>query len=226
MAAKKKTKEQPVPQLPMPMATAVWLFDNTTFTYEQISAFTELPMMSVEAIADGDMGFGIKGRNPVEFGEMSQEDLDKAQKDESFNPSRSTSILSSTPTRTKGPRYTPISKRSDKPNAIAWIVKNHPDITDPQIIKLVGTTKPTIKAVREKTHANIQNITPQNPADLGLCSWKELDAAIAKVTKQEEGTDSGSEGAQEVNTTAQDDENKDPISGFDFANFMPNRQGT
>lgn len=216
MAAKKKIKEI---TLPMPMASAVWLFDNTTFTYFQISEFTGLPMMSIESIADGDMGVGIKGRSPVEFGEMSKEDLDKAQADETFVPQRLASSLSVLSNKKKA-SYTPISKRSDKPNAIAWIVKHHPDIPDAAIIKLVGTTRTTIKAIRERTHANIQNITPQNPADLELCKWSDLEEVIAKFTKEEE--KSAESGGSEIVEEAK----KDPSTGFDFANFMPTRNGT
>lgn len=216
-----KTKAHVNP-LPMPMASAVWLFDNTTWTFDQIAAFTDLPLMSVEAIANGQMGVGINGRNPVEFGETTQSDIDRAQKDPTYIPPRlaRATLPASVGGRNKGSRYTPLSKRGDKPDAIAWIVRNHSQVSDAQIVRLIGTTKNTINAVRNRTHANIQNIRPQHPVDLGLCTWADLEATLAKAganksqTEDSEGGDEGQGGT------------KDTVSGFDFAHFMPVRQGT
>lgn len=216
----KKTRDQ-TPPLPMPIATAVWLFDNTTMSFRQIADFTGLAPMDVEAIANGDMGAGVQGRDPVAFGEILREELDRATADESYDPPRAASTLPPVPSRTKGPRYTPLSKRADKPGAIAWIVKNHAHIKDAAIAKLIGTTKPTITSIRERTHANMANITATNPAEIGLCTFADLDAAIAKAEadrpqEEDKGSAKGGGGAAE----------KGPVSGFDFEHFMPVRQGT
>ena len=164
-------KTQLAPTLLMPKATAVWLFENTTLTFAQIAEFTQMDPLEVQALADGDVGRGIVGRDPIQHKELVQEELDKAQADENYKMVASKSDLPAVKMRSKGPKYTPVSKRGDKPDAIAWIIKNNPEITDAQICRLIGTTKPTIKAVRERTHANIVNIKPRHPADLGLCSY-------------------------------------------------------
>ncbi|MGB1076959.1 MAG: cell cycle transcriptional regulator TrcR, partial [Bdellovibrionales bacterium] len=149
----------------MPKATAVWLIDNTMLTFEQIGNFTDLHAIEVQALADGDIGRGIVGRSPLDEGILSQEEIDKAQADPKYQMIAQASKLPPIKTRSKGPKYTPVAKRGDKPDAIAFIVKNHPEISDAQICKLVGTTKPTIQAIRERTHANIVNIKPRNPVD-------------------------------------------------------------
>ncbi|HBH26063.1 MAG TPA: DUF1013 domain-containing protein [Rhodospirillaceae bacterium] len=210
------------PALAMPEATAVWLFDNTTWTYMQIADFTGMALMHVEGIADGHIGVGINGRDPVAFGEMAEGDLERATQDPTFVPRRLARVVVPTRAKGKGGRYTPLSKRGDKPDAIAWIVKNHPEMTDPQIVKLIGTTKNTIRAVRERTHANIASIKPQNPADLGLCTWADLEAAIAKAAANKPTEEEKSQGGEGDGGAGE----KGPIAGFDFAHFMPVRQGT
>ena len=166
----------------MPHATATWLVDNSSLTFEQIAEFCGLHILEVQAIADETTPTKLIGRDPIRAGELAQEEIDKAQADPKYfmKMSKGPEQL----TRTKGPRYTPVSKRQDKPDGIAWIVRNHPEVTDGQISKLIGTTKTTIAAIRDKSHWNIQNITPKDPVTLGLCSQRELDAMIALAAKR------------------------------------------
>jgi len=166
----------------MPHATAAWLVDNTALTFEQIAVFCGLHSLEIQAIADETAAARHIPRDPVRAGDLSQEELDKAQ----ANPAHRL-VLQKGPEqqrRTKGPRYTPVSKRQDKPDGIAWIVKNHPEITDAQISRIIGTTKTTISAIRDKTHWNIANITPKDPVTLGLASQRELDALVAAAAKK------------------------------------------
>jgi hypothetical protein len=212
----------------MPKATAVWLVENTVLTFEQISGFTGLHAIEVQALADGDIGRGIVGRNPVEHEEIVQEELDKAIKDDSYIMKMAKSNLPKAKIRSKGPKYTPVSKRGDKPDAIAYLVKHHPEVSDAQISKLVGTTKPTINAVRDRSHANASTIKPRHPVDLGLCTYVELEAAIDKglraqgkdpeeIRKQKEKMLQPQEQEETTNTSNSD-------SGFDFSNFTSNVQ--
>ena len=174
----------------MPKATAVWLIDNTTLTFEQIADFCSLHVLEVEAIADGDSAVGIQGYDPVLNDRLTREEIQRCEGDSSARLVQSESALPDPGTHTKGPRYTPILRRSDKPDAIAWILKHHPDIPDSQICKLVGTTKPTISKIRDRSHANIANINAQHPVFLGLCRQDELDAAI-EASGGEPGGDAG-----------------------------------
>lgn len=166
----------------MPHATASWLVDNTALTFEQIADFCGLHLLEVQAIADDTAATKLTGRDPVRAGELSLEEIDKGQKNPNYRM-----VMSKGPEqlrRTKGPRYTPVSKRQDKPDGIAWIIRNHPEVTDGQISKLIGTTKTTIAAIRDRTHWNIANITPKDPVTLGLCSQRELDALVATAAKK------------------------------------------
>ncbi|MCA3254434.1 MAG: DUF1013 domain-containing protein [Alphaproteobacteria bacterium] len=166
----------------MPHATASWLVDNTALSFEQIAEFCGLHILEIQAIADENTPTKLIGRDPVRAGELTMAEIEKGQADPAYalkitkGPEQ---IL-----RTKGPRYTPVSKRQDKPDGIAWILRNHPEVTDNQIAKLIGATKGTIAAIRDKSHWNIQNITPKDPVTLGLCSQRELDAAIALAAKR------------------------------------------
>jgi hypothetical protein len=165
----------------MPHATASWLVDNTALSFEQIAEFCGLHILEVQAIADDTAGSKLTGRDPVRAHELTQEEIDKGQADPDYRLQ-----MSKGPDqvrRTKGPRYTPVSKRQDKPDGIAWIIRNHPEMSDGQIGTLIGTTRSTIQAIRERTHWNIANITPKDPVTLGLCSQRELDAAVAKAGK-------------------------------------------
>ena len=177
----------------MPMATAVWLIENTTLSFEQIAEFCGLHPLQVQAIADGEVAAGIVGRNPVQAGELTREELERCEQNPAARLQMATSTVPRAAARTKGPRYTPVAKRQDKPNAIAWLVRNHPELSDTQISRLLGTTKTTIIAIRDRTHWNSANIKPQHPVDLGLCTYTELNSAIAEAqarvaVRDEEGT--------------------------------------
>ncbi|QPC43919.1 DUF1013 domain-containing protein [Kaustia mangrovi] len=169
----------------MPKATAVWLVDNTALTFEQIAAFCGLHVLEVKGIADGDVATGIKGMDPVSNGQLTREEIERAQKDPSYRLALAEPKIDMPEVqRRQGPRYTPVSRRQDRPDAIAWLLRYHPELTDAQIIKLVGTTKPTIQAIRDRTHWNSPNITPKDPVTLGLCSQGELDAAVQKAAEK------------------------------------------
>ncbi|MCB9996457.1 MAG: DUF1013 domain-containing protein [Rhodospirillales bacterium] len=210
----------------MPKATAVWLVENTALTFQQIADFTGLHAIEVQALADEDVGRGIVGRNPVEHGEVAQTELDKAEKDENYIMKLSKNDLPAVKMRAKGPKYTPVSKRGDKPDAIAYLLKHHPEISDAQISKLVGTTKPTIASVRDRSHPNTPNLRPRHPVDLGLCTYAELEAASKKGLKAQGKNDEEIQAHKEKILSNQEEkpleapEEKDPMAGFDFSNFM------
>lgn len=191
----------------MPMATAVWLVDNTSLTFKQIALFTGLHVLEVQGIADGTVAVNMVGRDPTLSGELTWDEVNRCQDDAG---EALVLLQDEVPAkkRTSGPRYTPVSKRQDKPDAIAWIVRNHAELSDAQVGKLIGTTKPTITAIRERTHWNIQNIKPVDPVALGLCTQIELDAMVQKVAKKKPATSEGDEAAAEdaaADTTAHDD---------------------
>ncbi len=165
----------------MPHATASWLVDNTALSFEQIARFCMLHILEVQAIADDTAATKLTGRDPIRAGELTLEEIDKGQNDPSYDLKMFKEPEAAT--RTKGPRYTPVSKRQDKPDGIAWIIRNHPEVSDGQIGKLIGTTRNTIQAIRERTHWNIVDIVPKDPVTLGLCSQRELDAVVAKAAK-------------------------------------------
>jgi hypothetical protein len=167
----------------MPKATAVWLVENTGLTFEQIADFCGLHPLEVQAIADGEVSM-LQGLDPVANGQTTREDIERCEKDPSERLRLAAKAIPVPLVKHRGPRYTPVSKRGDKPNAIAWLLKNHPELSDGQIAKLVGTTKPTINAVRDRTHRNMQEIKPQHPVTLGLCTVAELDDAVARAQKK------------------------------------------
>ncbi len=165
----------------MPHATASWLVDNSALTFEQIADFCGLHILEVQAIADDTAATKLTGRDPLRAGELTMEEIERGQADPEYRLK-----LQKEPDkvrRTKGPRYTPVSKRQDKPDGIAWIIRNHPEVSDGQISKLIGTTRTTIAAIRDRTHWNIANIQPKDPVTLGLTSQRELDAVVAKAAK-------------------------------------------
>ena len=166
----------------MPHATAAWLVDNTSLSFEQIAEFCGLHLLEVQAIADDTAATKLTGRDPIRSGELTHEEIEKGQADPAYRLRMHRAPVDVS--RTKGPRYTPVSKRQDKPDGIAWIIRNHPEISDAQIGKLIGTTRNTINAIRERSHWNISNIQPKDPVTLGLCSQRELDAAVAKAGKR------------------------------------------
>ena len=165
----------------MPHATASWLVDNTALSFEQIADFCGLHILEVQAIADDTAATKLTGRDPVRAHEVTQEEIDKAQADPAYRMKMTKGPEQVR--RTKGPRYTPVSKRQDKPDGIAWIIRNHPEISDGQISQLIGTTRTTIAAIRDRSHWNIANITPKDPVTLGLTTQRELDTAVSKAAK-------------------------------------------
>jgi hypothetical protein len=158
----------------MPKATAVWLVDNTALTFEQIAQFCTLHPLEVKAIADGESAQGIKGMDPVITGQLTREEIARAEKDANYRLKLSDPKVRVPESKRKGPRYTPLSKRQDRPNAILWLVRNHPELKDAQISRLVGTTKSTIEQIRDRKHWNAANLVPMDPVTLGLCSQIDL----------------------------------------------------
>ncbi len=167
----------------MPKATAVWLVDNTSLTFDQIATFCALHPLEVRAIADGESAQGIKGMDPITGGQLSRDELEAAQENPHHKLKVAVSKVIVPPLKKKGPRYTPLSKRQDRPNAILWLVRSHPELKDAQIIRLVGTTKTTIGAIKERTHWNSANLQPMDPVTLGLCTQIALDAEVTKAAK-------------------------------------------
>jgi hypothetical protein len=169
----------------MPKATAVWLVDNTALSFDQIAAFCNLHPLEVKAIADGDAAQGIKGRDPITYGELTREELEKAEADHSIRLKISDpKVRLPAPKSKKGPRYTPVSRRQDRPNAILWLVRNHPELKDAAIMRLVGTTKTTIAAIRDRTHWNAATLQPMDPVTLGLSSQIDLDMEVSRAAKE------------------------------------------
>lgn len=204
-----------------PKASAVWLIDNTMLSFEQIAEYTGLHVVEIQALADEEVGRGIIGESPIMAGELTAEEIARVETDPSANLKIIKRDGPALKVRAKGPRYTPVARRNDKPDAIAYILKQHPEVSDAQICKLVGTTKPTIQAIRDRTHPNSANLTPRNPAEVGLCTYQELDKAIRKGLKAL-GRDPDAEAAaakekRVAEAVAQEAEDK---SSFDFSNFL------
>src|SRR5437870_10265276 len=161
----------------MPKATAVWLVDNTALTFDQVADFTKMHPLEVRAIADGDAAQGIKGMDPISTGQLTREEIEKGEKDANYRLKLSESKVALPPAaKKKGPRYTPVSRRHERPSAILWLVRNHPELKDAQIMRLVGTTKTTIASVRDRTHWNASTLTPMDP-EIGRASCRETTAA-------------------------------------------------
>jgi len=176
------------PRLPlMPKATAVWLVDNTSLTFEQIADFCGLHPLEVKGIADEDVAKGIKGQDPVSAGQLTREQIEAAEKDPKIRLKMAPPKHKMPPIKQKkAPRYTPVSKRQDKPDAVYWLLRNHPEFGDADIIKLIGTTKATIQKIRERSHWNATNIKAVDPVTLGLCTQLELDLAVTRATQKRE----------------------------------------
>lgn len=168
----------------MAKATAVWLVDNTTLSFKQIADFCGLHELEVQGIADGDVAQGVKGFDPIAHNQLDESEITKGQANPLYKLKLKFNPAASGEEKRRGPRYTPLSKRQDRPAAIYWLVKFHPELADSQIAKLVGTTKPTIASIRDRTHWNIQNITPIDPVALGLAKQSELDAEVQKAAKK------------------------------------------
>jgi len=168
----------------MAKATAVWLVDNTTITFKQVADFCDLHELEVQGIADGDVAQGVKGFDPIANNQLTQDEIDAAEKNPGYQLKLKYNAAAVGEEKRRGPRYTPLSKRQDRPAAILWLVKFHPELTDGQVSKLVGTTKPTIQSIRERTHWNISSIQPVDPVALGLTKQSELDAAVQKANEK------------------------------------------
>ena len=171
----------------MAKATAVWLVDNTTLTFRQVADFCGMHELEVQGIADGDVATGVKGFDPIDNNQLDAAELERGQADPLYKLKLKFNAAAVGEEQRRGPRYTPLSKRQDRPAAIYWLVKFHPELTDGQISKLVGTTKPTILTIRERTHWNIAGITPIDPVALGLCRQSELDAAVQVAARKKSG---------------------------------------
>ncbi|CAH1650366.1 conserved hypothetical protein [Hyphomicrobiales bacterium] len=168
----------------MPKATAVWLVENTALTFEQIAEFCKLHPLEVKGIADGEVAIGIKGLDPTSTGQLSREEISRAEKDQNHVLRMAApKVKLPEQKRKKGPRYTPVSRRQDRPNAILWLLRNHPELKDAQIMRLIGTTKTTIQQIRERTHWNAASLAPMDPVTLGLSSQIDLDFEVARSAK-------------------------------------------
>ena len=167
----------------MPKATAVWLVENTSLGFDQIADFCKLHPLEVKAIADGEAAQTIKGLDPIATGQLSRDEIARAETDVNYKLKISEPKVRVPDSKRRGPRYTPVSKRQDRPNAILWLVRNHPELKDAQISRLVGTTKSTIEQIRDRTHWNSANLAPMDPVTLGLCSQIDLDLEVEKASK-------------------------------------------
>ncbi|MGV1753784.1 DUF1013 domain-containing protein [Agrobacterium sp. CG674] len=167
----------------MPKATAVWLVDNTGLSFEQIATFCKLHPLEVKAIADGEAAQGIKGLDPISTGQLSRDEIAKAESNPNHKIKLSEPKVRVPESKRRGPRYTPVSKRQDRPNAILWLVRNHAELKDAQISRLVGTTKSTIEQIRDRSHWNSANLTPMDPVTLGLCSQIDLDLEVERASR-------------------------------------------
>jgi Uncharacterized protein conserved in bacteria len=189
----------------MPKATAVWLVENTALSFDQIAQFCKLHPLEVKAIADGDAAQGIKGLDPVQTGQLTREEIALAERTPAHKLRLADPKVRVPESKRKGPRYTPVSRRQDRPNAILWLVRNHPELKDAQIMRLVGTTKPTIAQIRDRTHWNSASLTPLDPVTLGLCSQIELDLEVEKAAKDRPATAADAPTLLPVEETTSDD---------------------
>ena len=210
----------------MPKATAVWLIDNTALSFDQIAAFCQLHPLEVKGIADGDVAPGVRGIDPIVQHQLTREEIEKAEKDQDYRMklSRPKTVVKAAK---KQARYVPTSRRQERPNAIAWIVKNHPEVPDATISKLLGTTKATIESIRNKSHWNSANLEPMDPVTLGFCTQMALDAAVNKAAEKraeleaEGAIPEGATLAPAAETESLEEEEAAPETDLDkvFANF-------
>ncbi len=170
----------------MPKATAVWLVENTTLTFEQIADFCGLHALEIQGIADDEVAIGIQGLDPISRNQLTREEIERCQTDPGAALKLAVQDLPQPLKRTKGPRYTPVTKRQDKPDGVAWLARHHPELKDSQIARLIGTTKNTIVAVRERSHWNSSNIRPRDPVLLGLCNQSDLNQMVEKARRAAE----------------------------------------
>lgn len=204
----------------MPKAVAVWLVENTALTFEQIADFCKLHKLEVQTLADEE-GPRIVGQSPVSSNELTKEEIERCEKDPKAILVMKKSDLPQPKQRSKGPRYTPVSKRGDKPDAIAYLLKHHSELSDNQITKLIGTTKTTIAAIRDRTHSKISEIKPRHPVDLGICTYSDLEAAIEKAHKEliKQGKPIPGKVVPESGHNSEPTSNSNS-GGFDFSNFI------
>jgi hypothetical protein len=170
----------------MPKATAMWLIENTALTFGQIAGFCDLHILEVQSMADGELNIGMVGRNPITHGQLTKEEIERCSTDSGAELQISEPKVPLPTPRTKGPRYTPVARRQDRPDAIAWLLRSLPELSDGQISRLVGTTKPTINSIRDRTHWNMTNIKPKDPVGLGLCNRKDLGEEVEKARRAAE----------------------------------------
>jgi hypothetical protein len=208
-------------QLLMPKATAVWLVQNTTLTFEQIAEFCSLHSLEVQGIADGEVAIGIVGLDPTANGQLTKEEILRCEADPTARLKMQKATIPLPATRTKGPRYTPVAKRQDKPDAVAWLIRHHPELTDSQISKLIGTTKQTIAAVRDRSHWNFANLRPRDPVLLGLCTQSDLNAAVLRSRKALEKAAAAKEEAAGTSAAAAPDDSQRRATLADLAKFLP-----
>lgn len=192
----------------MPKSTAVWLVDNTSLTFDQIADFCGLHPLEIQALADGDVNAGIMGMSPILAGELTVEEIARCEKTSTARLKMLKTDLPKPRARSKGPRYTPVNKRQEKPNAISFLLKTYPQLADVQIAKLIGSTKPTIEAIRSKTHPLTSTIKPVDPVSIGLCSSDELEKALKRANRRVEREQGGKQAAAQENT-AEDDAAED-----------------
>ncbi len=208
----------------MPIATAVWLIDNTSLSFDQIAEFCGLHVLQVKGIADGDVATGVRGIDPITTHQLDRKEIENGQLDPEYKMklSRPKTIVAER-TR-KGPRYTPVSKRQNRPDAIAWMVRNHPEISDAQIAKLLGTTKTTIQSVRDRTHWNSANLQPQDPVGLGLCTQIDLDGVVRKAAARRAKFEPADEGPtlKPATETVMPDEDPDQEREIDLDKVFAN----
>ena len=197
-------------ELLMPKATAVWLVDNTALTFDQIAKFTKMHPLEVKAIADGEAQVGVKGLDPVQSGQLSREMIEEAEKNSKLDLKLAPPKVRVPEHKRKGPRYTPLLKRQERGNAILWLVRNHPELKDGQISKLIGTTKSTIQSIRDRTHWNQTNLEPVDPVTLGFCRQIDLDMEVEKANRDKVATEPGEPGDSLLPASAT--ENLDPAS--------------
>lgn len=215
----------------MPKATAMWLIDNTTLTFDQIAEFCDLHEIEVQALADAEVGRGITPRNPIDNHELTPEDIKRCEADASAKLRMIRLDIPAPKARAKGPRYTPVAKRSDKPDALAWLIKHHPELSDTAMCKLVGSTKTTLQSVRDRTHPNAANFKPRNPAEIGLCAYSELERLSHKALRAQ-GRDPIAEAEArrqkqaEEDAAAQENEPMQQPKSFDFSNFFKTNTNT
>jgi uncharacterized protein len=209
-------------RLLMPKATAVWLVENTTLNFDQIADFCELHALEVQGIADGEVAMGIVGLDPTLNGQLTREEIVRCEADPTARLKMAKVDIPLPAPRTKGPRYTPVAKRQDKPDAVAWLIRHHPELSDGQISKLIGTTKQTIAAVRDRSHWNFANLRPRDPVLLGLCSQTDLNAAVLRARKSMAKTTATAEQATiEAGKVDEGEEGVSRKATLDIAKFLP-----